>query len=56
MSKYPQFADVVRCGASFQEACMLMEAMYSCAIEGVALPKNDAELKGLIKMCKEDAK
>lgn len=44
----PELRDFLMEGLSMAEACMAMEATYSCAIEGIRLDK-----AGFKKLCKE---
>ena len=49
MNKFkPELEDFIMEGLSFSEACMAMEAYYSCAIEGIILDK-----KGFKRLCKK---
>lgn len=37
------FIELMKRGVGFQDACMLVEAIYSCAIEGVKQPSTKAD-------------
>ena len=48
----PELQDFLIEGLSFSQACLAMEAYYSCAIEGIALSKK--EFKKLCKKIREN--
>lgn len=41
-------SELVKRGLSYQEACMMVEAIYSCAIEGIKEPSTKEDYDKLV--------
>lgn len=48
------FSEFVKRGLNYQQAAMLTEAVYSCAIEGGKIPQNSKEIDDLVELIKEN--
>ena len=50
------YEDLMKRGLTLEEAAILLEAIYSCAIEGAEMPKSEKDLDHLCNLVKNERK